>query len=59
MLELEPPRHTRLRSLVLRAFTNRRIKALAPGDRGADHALIDAFPGGDFDLLDAFCRPIP
>jgi cytochrome P450 len=30
MLELEPPRHTRLRSLVLRAFTNRRIKALAP-----------------------------
>jgi cytochrome P450 len=21
--------------------------------------LIDAFPGGDFDLLDAFCRPIP
>ena len=30
MLELEPPRHTRLRSLVLRAFTSRRIAALAP-----------------------------
>jgi unspecific monooxygenase len=26
MLELEPPRHTRLRGLVLRAFTSRRIK---------------------------------
>ena len=30
MLELEPPRHTRLRSLVLRAFTSRRIAALHP-----------------------------
>ncbi len=30
MLELEPPRHTRLRNLVLRAFTSRRIAGLAP-----------------------------
>lgn len=30
MLELEPPRHTRLRNLVLRAFTSRKIKELAP-----------------------------
>jgi cytochrome P450 len=30
MLELEPPRHTRLRGLVMRAFTSRRINALAP-----------------------------
>ena len=30
MLELEPPRHTQLRSLVLRAFTTRRINALGP-----------------------------
>ena len=30
MLELEPPRHTRLRGLVLRAFTSRRIAAMAP-----------------------------
>jgi cytochrome P450 len=59
MLELEPPRHTRLRSLVLRAFTNRRIKALAPEIEALTGALIDAFPGGGFDLLDAFCRPIP
>ena len=30
MLELEPPRHTRLRKLVLKAFTSQRVNALAP-----------------------------
>ena len=30
MLELEPPRHTRLRGLVLRACTSRRIAAMEP-----------------------------
>ncbi len=60
MLELEPPRHTRLRGLVLRAFTSRRIKALEPDIRAATHALIDAFPDtGAFDLLPAFCQPLP
>lgn len=59
MLELEPPRHTRLRGLVLRAFTNRRIKALAPEITQLTHDLIDAFPQGEHDLLDTFCRPLP
>lgn len=59
MLELEPPRHTRLRGLVLRAFTTRRIKALAPEIAALTDDLIDAFPDTSFDLLDAFCRPIP
>lgn len=59
MLELEPPRHTRLRSLVLRAFTSRRIKALAPEIEALTHALIDASPSEPFDLLDALARPLP
>lgn len=59
MLELEPPRHTRLRALVLRAFTSRRIAALAPEIAALSDALIDRFPAGEFDLLDAYCRPIP
>ncbi|MDG4649188.1 cytochrome P450 [Roseibacterium sp. SDUM158017] len=59
MLELEPPRHTRLRGLVVRAFTSRRIKAMAPEIEALVHDLVDAFPDGPFDLLDAFCRPIP
>jgi unspecific monooxygenase len=59
MLELEPPRHTRLRSLVLRAFTSRRIAALAPEIADLAEELVAAFPEGGFDLLDAFARPLP
>lgn len=59
MLELNPPRHTRLRGLVLRAFTSRRIAALEPEIKTLCHQLIDQFPSGDFDLLDVFARPVP
>lgn len=59
MLEAEPPRHTRLRGLVLRAFTSRRIAAMAPEISGLCHELIDAFPDGPFDLLPAYCTAIP
>ncbi len=63
MLELEAPRHTRLRSLVLRAFTSRRIAGLAPEVEVLAHELIDGFPaagsGVEFDLLPAFATRIP
>ena len=59
MLELEPPRHTRLRSLVLRAFTSRRIAALQPEISALTHQLIDAFPAGEFDLLQHFGTRLP
>lgn len=60
MLELEAPRHTRLRGLVLRAFTSRRIRELAPEVEALSHELIEAFPQeAPFDLLEAFARPIP
>ncbi|MDE3121060.1 MAG: cytochrome P450 [Paracoccaceae bacterium] len=59
MLELEPPRHTRLRSLVLRAFTSRRIAALEPEIADLTHTLIDRFPDGPFDLIPGFARLIP
>ena len=59
MLELEPPRHTRLRRLVTRAFTSRRIAALGPEIAALSHTLIDAFPDEPFDLLPAFATPIP
>ena len=59
MLELEPPRHTRLRRLVVQGFTSARIAALAPQIEALAHRLIDAFPDGAFDLLPAFARPLP
>ena len=59
MLELEPPRHTRLRGLVLRAFTSRRIAALRPEIAALSHQLIDAFPASGFDLLQTFATRLP
>ena len=60
MLELEPPRHTRLRRLVLKAFTSRAIAALAPEIEALAMGLIAAMPGDrPSDLLDTFARPLP
>ena len=59
MLELEPPRHTRLRSLVLRAFTSRRIAGLHHDVESLSHSLIDALPEGNFDLITGFAQPLP
>ena len=59
MLELDGPDHARLRGAVLRAFTSRAIGGLAAGIRALCHDLIDRFPAGDFDLLDAYARPVP
>ncbi len=59
MLELEPPRHTRLRGLVMRAFTSRRIQTLGPEIETLTHALIDNFPDEPFDLLTEFATHLP
>lgn len=60
MLELEPPRHTRLRAQVLRAFTSRRIAGLAPEIAALADGLAAALPrDAAFDLLPAFAQPLP
>ncbi|MGH1465639.1 MAG: cytochrome P450 [Cognatishimia sp.] len=59
LLELEPPNHTRLRGLVLRAFTSRRIQTLGPDIEALSHALIDEFPTEPFDLLPRFATRLP
>ena len=59
MLELEPPRHTRLRGLVLGAFTSRRIAALGPEITQLSHDLVDSLPAGPFDLLAHFGQKLP
>ncbi|TMV92992.1 cytochrome P450 [Thioclava sp. BHET1] len=59
MLELEAPRHTRLRKLVAKAFTSARIAALAPEIAALTHRLIDAMPEGGGDLLEHVAKPLP
>lgn len=59
MLERDGPDHARLRGSVLRAFTSRAIGGLADGIRTLCNDLIDRFPDGNFDLLDAYARPVP
>ncbi|MBM1309718.1 cytochrome P450 [Sulfitobacter mediterraneus] len=59
MLELEPPRHTRLRGLVLRAFTSRRIAALLPDIEEVTAQLLAGLPRDPFDLIPAYCTELP
>ena len=60
LLELEPPAHTRLRTLVNRAFVSRAIERLRPRIEALSHELIERFPTDQpFDLLPAFATPIP
>jgi cytochrome P450 len=60
LLEIEPPRHTRLRTLVNRAFVSRAIEALRPRLEALANRLIDEFEGaGETDLLQSYATPIP
>ncbi|MCR8725561.1 cytochrome P450 [Frigidibacter sp. ROC022] len=61
MLELEPPRHTKLRGAVLRAFTSRRIARLTDGIEALTHECLTRAidTGGPFDLIEALAKPLP
>lgn len=60
LLELEPPEHTRLRTLVNRAFVSRQIERLRPEVAALSHKLIDGFEKeGRIELLSAFADIIP
>ena len=59
MLDMEPPNHTRLRGLVLRAFTSRRIANLRPDIEAITAELLADLPEGPFDLIPAFCTQLP
>ncbi|RWF29791.1 cytochrome P450 [Mesorhizobium sp.] len=59
MLELEPPVHTRLRTLVNRAFVSRQVERLRPRVEALANELIDRFEPNGVDLLPAFASPLP
>lgn len=60
LLNLEPPGHTRLRTLVNRAFVSRHVEQLRPRIIRLANEMIDNFEGEDsVDLIKAFAAPIP
>jgi pimeloyl-[acyl-carrier protein] synthase len=60
MLDRDPPDHTRLRSLVNKAFTPRVVETLRPRIRGIVDGLLDrAERAGGMDLIEEFAYPIP
>ncbi|MBX5083742.1 cytochrome P450 [Rhizobium lentis] len=60
LLELEPPEHTRLRTLVNRAFVSRHVDKMKPELAALANQLIDGFAGRrEVELLSAFADIIP
>jgi cytochrome P450 len=60
MLFLDPPDHTRLRSLVTKAFTPRSIERMRDRIGEIANELLDKVEGqSSFDIMAAFCQPYP
>ncbi|MER5293049.1 cytochrome P450 [Streptomyces pharetrae] len=59
LLVTDPPRHTRLRALVTRAFTPRRVELLRPRVQRITDGLLDAMlPLGRADLVESLAYPL-
>ncbi|GHH36314.1 cytochrome P450 family protein [Streptomyces candidus] len=62
MLEADPPHHTRLRKLVAREFTTRRVEAMRPRVQATADRLLDSMTEkgrSSADLVDALAFPLP
>ena len=60
LLFLNPPDHTRIRSLVSRAFTPRRVAHLRPAIEAMTEELLDPVAeAGECDLIEALAFPLP
>ncbi|MGW3198859.1 cytochrome P450 family protein [Streptomyces sp. NPDC001118] len=60
LLTVDPPQHTRLRGLVARAFTMRRVERLRPRvQQITDDLLDEMLPAGRADLIGSLAYPLP
>ncbi len=60
MLRLDPPDHTRLRSLVTRAFTPRAVESLRPRVEAIVQELLDEVAArGSMDVIEDLAYPLP
>jgi cytochrome P450 len=55
----DPPRHTRFRRLVNKAFTLKRIEALTPWIAGVANQLLDEADSGEVDIVERYTIPLP
>jgi len=60
MLQQDPPDHTRLRGLVVKAFTARRVEDMRPRiQQVVDQTLDRVIPRGSMDLIEDFALRLP
>nr|WP_324288976.1 cytochrome P450 [Streptomyces sp. CoH17] len=61
IMGMDPPDHTRLRKLVGKAFTARRVEQMRAGVAQRARDLVDAMKrgGSEADLVEEFARPLP
>jgi cytochrome P450 len=60
MLGLDPPRHRHLRSLVVQAFTQKRVAAMEPRIQALTASLLDGVKDEEsVDIVDALAFPLP
>src|ERR1700723_3711974 len=60
MLQQDPPDHTRLRGLVVKAFTARRVKDMRPRiQEVVDRTLDRVIPRGSMDLIEDYAFRLP
>lgn len=59
MILMDPPDHTRLRKLVSRSFTARRMSELRPRVQQIADELIAGLPAGTVDLMAHYAFPLP
>ncbi|MFC9682759.1 cytochrome P450 [Streptomyces sp. NPDC056948] len=59
LLNMDPPDHTRLRLLISRAFTPRRIAAFRTRIQAMTDALLTTQAGPSMDLMQALAVPLP
>ncbi|WP_316188643.1 MULTISPECIES: cytochrome P450 [unclassified Bradyrhizobium] len=60
MLQQDPPDHTRLRNLVVKAFTARRVEDMRPRiQQIVDQTLDEVIPRGNMDLIEDFAFRLP
>ena len=55
----DPPRHTRFRCLVNKAFTQRRVEALTPWMTDVANELLDKLGPGENDIVSSYTVPLP